>query len=448
MHAEEIVRMAIRSGFDEAVATVSAENSSYLKLANSGIDSIVEKRYSYATLFVTSKNRIFFADIQNPSRDDALNSIRLARQQMRFIAAKEDYRGIAEGPFEYARGGKVPVEMRDYGQDALVDIAESMLSGASISRSAEIAGTVHMSMSDYELYTSNGLYGKGSYPAVGASIRVIGKETSFQDFLVSRGLKGNDFEGFGRNASEMLSAAKSTGKIRPGKYDVVYLQSPGGSLLSNVTSQACISSVETGSFLGGKLGQKVADSNVTVYDSGAERGGVGFSAFDDEGYPTQRTAVIKDGVLKNYLHNSSTAKKYGTKSTGNAGLVSPRPNTLLFRHRKTVNDVHALLGEMRKGLLVTNTWYTRFSNYLTGDFSTVPRDLTFYVEDGEPKFAIRQVKKIGSFIGVRISDNMLRMMGNAECAAMDMRQSTSWESEGTYYTMPSVLIRDVSVTTS
>jgi PmbA protein len=96
------------------------------------------------------------------------------------------------------------------------------------------------------------------------------------------------------------------------------------------------------------------------------------------------------------------------------------------------------------GILVTNTWYTRFSDYLTGDFSTVPRDLALYIKKGEIQFAIKQMD-VGSMVGIRISDNIIRMLKNTECAADDTRQSSSWDV-GDYYFMPSILVRGAEVT--
>ena len=246
----------------------------------------------------------------------------------------------------------------------------------------------------------------------------------------------------GRTASKV----KKTGKIESGKYDIVYRQSPGGSLVYMTNGMACIGNVETGGFFTGKLGKEVASKEISIYDDGNIDGGIDASPYDSEGYPTRRTPVVKKGVLANYLHNYSTAKKYNRESTGNAGLVEPNPNTMVFEHRKKVKDVDELVAETENGVLVTNTWYTRFSNYLTGDFSTVPRDLALYIKKGEIQFAIKQ-RNVGSMVGIRISDNMIRMLKSTECAADDMRQSSSWDVDGDYYFMPSILVRgaDVSV---
>ena len=51
---------------------------------------------------------------------------------------------------------------------------------------------------------------------------------------------------------------------------------------------------------------------------GTGAGGYGTSPFDGEGLPSQRTVVVENGVLRNYLLNTYTARKLGMKSTHNA----------------------------------------------------------------------------------------------------------------------------------
>jgi len=101
------------------------------------------------------------------------------------------------------------------------------------------------------------------------------------------------------------------------------------------------------------------------------------SSFDEEGVPTQKTKIIDKGVLKTYLHNTSTAKKHNVKTTGNAGLISPNASNLILEGGSG-NPF-----DVKKGIYVTNLWYTRFQNYATGDFSTIPRDGMFLIENGE-----------------------------------------------------------------
>jgi len=140
-------------------------------------------------------------------------------------------------------------------------------------------------------------------------------------------------------------------------------------------------------------------------------GSFGVKAFDDEGVPTRRNVIIDEGVLKSYLHNSTSAKKFGVETTGNAGLISPHPWNLVIGPGE--RSFEELLAEIDRGIYVTNDWYLRYQNYRRGDFSTIPRDGMFLVEKGDISSSIREL---------RISDNMLRIFQNI----LGLSRSRSW----------------------
>lgn len=440
--AEYIVKAGLKLGFDDVVSHVYNRRSSYLKISNSNIDSIVDKYSESASIFLASKKRIFFTNVKNPDNESIDNALQRAKSAIKLIKPKEDYYGIAQGPFKYRT--KIPDDkkLERYSQDTLCDIAGEILNGAS--NNDNLAGTVHISSTNVELATNRNVYCKNSGTVLRISIRAFKNGLSLQNYAVSRTSKGVNPGKFSAQTIEILNGARKTGSIESGNYDVIYSQSPGGSLFSDVNSMASISNIETGSPFTKRLGETVASIDTTIYDSGCEKGAIEEGPCDDEGYPTQETPIIKDGILKNYLHNCSTSRKYKTKSTGNAGLSGPSPNTMVFKHKRQVKSIEELIRMTDHGLLVMNTWYTRYSNYFKGDFSTVPRDLAFYIENGEIKFAIKQ-GNTGSFLGIRISDNMINMLKNVDYVAKDTEQTTSWDSEA-YYFMPSVLVRSQKVT--
>ena len=94
---------------------------------------------------------------------------------------------------------------------------------------------------------------------------------------------------------------------------------------------------------------------------------------------------------------------------------------------------------VKKGLYLTNTWYTRFQNYAKGDFSTIPRDGIFLIEKGEIKQSLKDL---------RISDNVLTMLGNVAAISKE-RQHVHWWGEADPPSLsPYVLIKNVHLTKS
>ena len=449
MDAEKIVRIAMKEGFDEAVVNIAESSEKYLKIVNSKIDSLVDKRGISGSLFITKKKRVFFTNIEKVDEAHVKSKIKVARSMVERLPAKDDYYGIACGPFRYGKRSDPDKEIKER-EELVSELAESSIEGAVSQRGMErskIYGTVYTEYVRSELVSSGNVHAQEDKTVLRMSMRQIKSGISFQDFALSRNAKGIDPYEFGKSVGEMTGSVSRVGRINGGNYDIIYAQSPGGALLSNINSMATISSIETGSPLKGKMGKAVAAAGVSIYDDRTRMDSIEHSEYDDEGHPTQKTGIIVNGKLRSYLHNTSTAIKYKTESTGNAGLVEPSAGQMVLTHKKRKKDLEELIREVRKGILITNTWYTRFSDYLAGNFSTVPRDLAVYIENGEKKFQIRQ-GEAESMVGIRISDNILRMLQNMELAADDTKQSTSWDSEGTSYFMPSVLVRNSEVSTA
>ena len=77
------------------------------------------------------------------------------------------------------------------------------------------------------------------------------------------------------------------------------------------------------------LGRRFGKPVLNVGDNGAAPGLRGTLPFDDEGTPTQDTALIEDGILVGRLHSRETAAAMGERPTGNARAIS-------FRHAPIV----------------------------------------------------------------------------------------------------------------
>ncbi len=69
------------------------------------------------------------------------------------------------------------------------------------------------------------------------------------------------------------------------------------------------------------LGRPLGAKDLCIVDDGSRGQLIGTQAFDDEGTPTQRTELIRDGVLAGHLHSLETAAKMGEQPTGNARAI-------------------------------------------------------------------------------------------------------------------------------
>jgi TldD protein len=115
-------------------------------------------------------------------------------------------------------------------------------------------------------------------------------------------------------AIKLLDAPLAKG----GKHTVVMEPSVVGIICHEAIGHTVESDfVMAGSAAKGKIGKKVASEHVTMVDSGEQDYAGGWLAVDDAGVKSQKTTIIKKGILKSYLHSRYSAHHYGVKPTGN-----------------------------------------------------------------------------------------------------------------------------------
>jgi PmbA protein len=122
-------------------------------------------------------------------------------------------------------------------------------------------------------------------------------------------------------AAQMLGAVKPPTQRVPVLLDAFAASSFLGVLAGALTAE----SVQKGrSLFADLVGQVVGSEAFTLVDDGRLVEGPAASPFDDEGVPTGRTELIARGTLNGFLHNTYTAHKGGTSSTGNANRAGYR----------------------------------------------------------------------------------------------------------------------------
>jgi PmbA protein len=97
-----------------------------------------------------------------------------------------------------------------------------------------------------------------------------------------------------------------------------------------------------------------------------------------------------------------------------------------------------LFDKAHDGLYVTNNWYTRFQNYQTGDFSTIIRDGVFEIRNGKLTHPLK---------GLRLSDNMIRILQSVRALSKEQQWIRWWEVDTPTLT-PYALVEDVGITTA
>ncbi len=432
-----VVEKLIKNGADDATVSLYNQETSQLKFSNSRINALKTWESSDIGVFASFKKKIVFTNIKEFSERAVDDVIKKIVKFMDFASPKEDYYGIAEGPFRYRKiQDSYDPKIVGLG-DKAVDIVQSAINKADSSGAKRCAGVFSFSKSSVFLTTSNNVSANDKATKAYFSIRSFAdKNASGQQAGFSRMLKYIKPENMAEESAKIAKMALKPAEGKPGNFNIVFDELPFSNFIENLGEAMSAFSVDAGmSCLKGMIGKDVAAKALTINDNGMLSNGYNSQMFDAEGVPSRNTCVIKDGKLKTYLHNTSTARKFNVKTTANAGILYPEATNLVVG--KGDFSKQELFEQAKNGLYITNTWYTRFQNYQTGDFSTIPKDGIFRIENGQIS---RPVKDI------RISENLIGMMKRVSALGKQRKRIIGWGDVERPVVAPPAMIEGVRVT--
>jgi len=432
-----IVDLALKRGATDVVGEIVERTRIMIRFSNNGITVSKVYRDALLSIFLMIERHRAAATVPSTSLRNLERTITKLVKTARLTQPADVYAPLPKGPFKYDPA-LLRAQRISFNPDRLIGYVEDAINGALEKGAEKVAGTLIATKTKMTLATSGQTHATQEKNGLELSVRAFTSDiASGHSVSISKDEKGFKPADAGRMAGEIAKAASNPEKGRPGKFMALLGPLVFADLASQVGAVSSAYLVDTGrSFLVDKIDSKVASEKFTLIDDPTAKDSFGAEAFDDEGLPTRRNVIIDKGVLKTYLHNSATAKKFGVETTGNAGLISPHPWNLIVEPGE--KSFEELLAEVDRGIYVTNDWYLRYQNYRTGDFSTIPRDGMFLIKNGEISASIREL---------RISDNMLRILQNI----IELSRSRSWvkwwEVEVPTLT-PYALVEDLNFTKS
>jgi len=206
-----------------------------------------------------------------------------------------------------------------------------------------------------------------------------------------------DAAGLGTLAA--LRTLERAGATRPrtGTYPVLYDERVAASLIGHLLGAINGSAVARGaSWLRDALGAQILPVGLSVIED-PHRPRIGSSRpFDAEGLPTQRRAVVEDGVLTGWVLDLATGRKLGMPSTANASrgpTAPPSPSTTNIDLTPGAQSRADLIAGMGTGLLVTSMIGSTISA-TTGDYSRGAAG--FWVENGRISHPVNECTIAGN----------------------------------------------------
>jgi PmbA protein len=235
------------------------------------------------------------------------------------------------------------------------------------------------SISEAAIATTTGIRSSsrdtGCYVATYAMAEEKGETQTGFGFSVGRDPASLEVERAATDAAER--ATRMLGAVKPSSERVTVVLDPWvtaqflGILAFTLNGESVL---KGRSLFADRLGEEVAASGITLVDDPTDVRAFTATDTDGEGLATRRNVLIDGGALKKFVHNSYTARRMGTVSTGSAvrGFKST-PSvgcmaTMLQPGTKTPTE---LLAEVGGGVLVQEVAGLHSGvNPISGDFST------------------------------------------------------------------------------
>ena len=152
-------------------------------------------------------------------------------------------------------------------------------------------------------------------------------EKDFQDRHTFYGQSLKDLQGFNQQLRETIQESYNflhAKTIKKGEYPVIFNSEITGVFTHESFGHSMEADFEEASKTKQKwkIGDKVASECVSIVDHGGEIGTSGYCPIDDEGFLTQKTYIIKKGVLQSRLHSQHTAHEFDEAPTGNSRAIN------------------------------------------------------------------------------------------------------------------------------
>ena len=321
----------------------------------------------------------------------------------------------------------------DLSLDEAVEILKDTISTATDS-GCEVTGSGFSASGGRSLIVnSNGVSieneGTGFGLGLSVTLQKDGKIATAYNSLSSR-LFELDGEKLAGEVCDLAKSSLDTKPVETGDYDVVLDYYAATGLLQTFISAFNGENVQRGrSILKDKIGSEIANPALSITDNPLLEKGMFTSKCDDEGSASQKTALIKKGVLNSFIYDIYTANTEGVKTTSNGlrgsylstPMISPTNLEFEFDEMKDMSEIDS-------GVLTTSVLGAHTANPISGDFS-VEASNAFKIENGELTDPINKAM---------ISGNIFELMKTVEGLNSEIKQYGP-------YIIPKLLVHNLRV---
>ena len=381
--AERALELA--QGVDALEAVVQRERSGFARFAGSDVHqpTLVEN----CVLHVAAMRNGGLGTAATNRLDDR----GLAEVVQRAVDAAVGASSDADHP-GFAEAAPVPaVDGYDESTAALSPAEQAALAAAAIAGCGHLGGYGYATSGTCEVAVAatTGVRVQQRFTDVGVRVLAAGDGVSGYAEQTASAVGAVDPEATAREAAEKAERTRGAQELDPGTYRAVLEPYALGELLQWFSYSAfnALALLEERSPLSGRLDTAFCDSRVSIFDDALDPHGLP-KAFDFEGTPKERVALVEDGVARGVVWDRVTAARAGPgqRSTGHAlpraeRAEGPLPLALAVApgDAESPDELVELVGD---GVYVTRLHYLSIVDPRAGILTGMTRDGTFRIRRG------------------------------------------------------------------
>lgn len=438
---DRLCRAALRvaQGDEEVEAFAVETRRTEVRVRASAVESLTVAATRGVGVRVIVGGRLGYAWAADPSEEEVAETGRRARENAA-LATADEHNALASAEEAEPLPGLFRADQAALFTDRKVALALD-LEAASVRSHPRVRKLQHAAYGDavsrVAIASTTGLSGEYArtdcWCAVSALAEDAGETQTGFAYRLGREAGELDWQACAAEASGR--AARLLGATKPSSAHVPVVLDPAVAVafLGVLAGALSADAVQKGrSLLAGRTGEPVAARELDLVDDGRFLLGPGASPFDDEGVPTQRTPLIERGRLAGYLHNTYTARRGSTLSTGNAarGGYRTAPGvsaTNLYLEAGTA-DPESLLRSAEGGVYIQEVAGVHSgANPISGEFSVGATGLR--IAGGALGEPLREMT---------VASTLLEMLSGVAAIGSDLRFFGSIGA-------PTLLVADMSV---
>ncbi|HZA78236.1 MAG TPA: metallopeptidase TldD-related protein [Acidimicrobiales bacterium] len=384
--------LAFVAGRAEAVATAVVGTSSLTRFANSRIHQNVTEDLEAVSLTVAVDGKVARAQT---TRTDAASLEALVERALAAAAlrpADPEFAGFAPPApvpdldhWDDATAGATP-DQRAAIVAAFVEAGEGLEAAGYCSTEAAahvlVSTTGQRAVGRATTAQLDGIHRAAGAGAAGAGDGASGDTADGYAQATSVRLGDLDGGACGARAAAKAGSGREPRELPPGSYEVVMEPRAVASALVYPAYMGFNGKAHADGTSFVQLGERQWDAVVDIWDDATDPRALG-TGFDAEGTPKGRLDLVQAGVSTGLTHDRRSARLAGVEPTGHSvgsEAFGGYATNLFVGGGDEPPD--RLVGQLERGLLVTDLWYNRILDPKTQVVTGLTRNGLFLVEEG------------------------------------------------------------------